>query len=463
MSQGLEVHQTNALVLLERAWALLERADYASARAILLEILPFLSGERLGVAYKRLALAQFYLGLEWQALFERAIHELSGRLLGLAYIDYAGCAQKAGNLQQSKELLVKALPKLRSDQYYLAWTRYNLGELAILGLDTDAERHFVQAEKLTRRTEAKPFRSRALQGVGKWRRYNGDFIRAEEAYRLAIKEAVEDADLRAAYWSLGRTLRLQGRLGEALELLEHALQIQVSAEIQVEVAAVHLAMGRSTEFVPIQNEPYRSIALILQAQAARLHKNGIEALDFLQKIDYSSFHVREELGFWTDLSLFASLAGYNVPTSPPRLQKNTVEVRACGVLQVLVNNIEIQLKPTGRVGELLVLLLERGGGVGIEKLIEALYPQEQNPKSKKNAVLDLVKRLRLALGWKSSILVRGNVIQLEPSTHWIYDASLVRQQKIPRPFLEGVYSEWVLEVATELNTLDLDLCSHHLN
>ncbi len=455
--------QTTAICLLERAWALLQVENYSAAQQILLQVIPHLSSDRLGVAHKRLGLAQFHLQLNWQNHFEQAASLLSGRLLGLTLIDHAWCAQQSGKLDSANTLLTQALPKLRGDQYHLAWARYNLGEITIRTMNPDAERHYLEAEKLSRQSEAKSFRSRALQGIAKWRRYNQDFTRAEAAYRQAIETAIEDNDLRAAYWSLGRTLRLQHRYQEALETLEHARQVQATTGIEIEIAACQLALGRFQDFKSALHEPYRSIGLILRAEFARQNKNGAMALELLAQVDFSSLNAKEEIRIWIDLRTFASLAGIVIPSASQPQQVNTVEVQACGVLQVVVNRSKIALKPTGRIGELLVLLLELGGFAHVEKIIENLYPTEKEAKNKKSAVWDLVKRLRLALGWKDSILVLGNTIQLETSTNWIYDVSLARDSKTPRAFLEGVRSDWALDVALELGTLGLETRERYLN
>jgi tetratricopeptide (TPR) repeat protein len=445
-----------AMLLLHRSWGLLEAEAYQAVHDLLSQALPYLQGSALGVGQKRLALAAFHLGLEWREGFEAALTQLQGRLLGLALIDWAGCCVRSGQLEAARDRLTQALPKLRGDQYHLAWVRYNLGEIAIQCQDADAERHFSQAEILSRSAEARALRSRALQGMGRWRRHQGDLLRALDAYQKATDEDCDDADKRAAFWSLGRTQRLSGRSQEALESLECARQLGSKPGIELEVGAAWLSLGKlekaKTLIHATQHEPYRSVALILQAELARLEKHGVLALELLAQADVSSLNTKEELLFWQDLHQLAVLGGLELPELPKR-QQTTVEILACGVLQVRVNGGLVRISPTGRVGELLVFLLESGGAAHVETVIEKFYPEERIPKRKKSAVWDLVKRLRQALGWEGSVLAVSNTLQLEPEAKWVYDVAQAREQRRAVVFLEGVRSNWALEVGQELAAL----------
>jgi tetratricopeptide (TPR) repeat protein len=452
------IDKTTAPVLLQRAWALLQQNQYQIAFDLLNQIIPFLTDSSLGMAHKRRGLAMFHLNLEWDKEFHKALELLTKRPLGLMMIDHAWCYQQTNQLEKARDLLTKALPKLRGDHYHLAWARYNLGEIAIQEMNPDAERHYTLAEEFSRYSDAKHFRSRALQGIAKWRRYNKDFIRSEAAYRSAIGYATENNDQRAAYWSLGRTLRLTERNHEALEMLEAARQLETTPGIEIETAACYIALAKleiaKQHLNQKPSEPYQSIALILKAEIARIEKNGSMAFTYIQQVNFSSLNAKEEIGHWKNLAQLATLAGLELPEFQAA-KPNTVEVRACGILQVFVNQSAIRLNPTGRVGELLVLLLELGNHTHVEQLIEKMYPAERIAKNKKGAIWDLVKRLRLALGWQGSLLVTGNTIRLDPSTAWQYDVNIAREQQKASGFLEGIHSNWVQDVAQELAALEL--------
>ena len=452
-----QINHFTSPILLERAWALLQLEQYQQAFDLILNIVPFLTHVALGVAHRRSGLAKFALGLDWQTDFLQAQTQHTGRTLGLTLIESAGCYQRTNQPDTARDLLTKALPLLRGDAFHLAWARYNLGEIAAMTMNPDAERHYVLSEQLTRRDDARSFRSRAWQGIGKWRRYNQDLLRSEAAYRQAIRFAKESDDVRAAHWSLGRTLRLNHQANEALEMLEIARQIQpINHNIDIETAACWLSLNRTDSARRILEqqqvpdfEPYKSIYFLLNAELSRLEKLGMQTLKHLEHVRFDSASAREEIGFWQQLHTFAQLAGVEVPNFQKALA-NTVQVDACGILQVRVNQIPIVLNPTGRLGELLALLLELDGFAHVETIIEHLYPSENEPNRKKRAIWDLIKRLRLALGWHESLKVQGNTIKLDPNTTWHYDATQVRVRRQKRPFLEGIRSNWALEIAQEL-------------
>lgn len=455
------LNRSTVRVLLERTWALLQLEQYQTTFDLIADIMPLLTNDALGVAHRRMGLTKFALGLSWHEEFIKAQALQTGRTLGLTLIESAACHQRSNQPDIARQLLTEALPLLRGDAFHLAWARYNLGEIAAMTMNPDAERHYNLAEQLTRRADAQAFRSRAWQGIGKWRRYNQDLLRAEAAFRQAIRFATESDDIRAAHWSLGRTLRLKHRANEALEMLELARQIQpVNQHIDIEQAACWLSLNRADtarailEGLPMpQFEPYKSLFLLLKAELSRLGKQGTDSIKFLEQVRFESANAREELGFWRQLHAFAQLAGLEVPnqqTAPP----NTVQVEACGILQVRVNQIPIAVNPTGRVGETLALLLELDGFAHVETIIEYLYPNETIPNRKKRAVWDLIKRLRLALGWHESVKVQGNTIKLDPNTVWQYDATQVRAKRQKRAYLEGIKSNWALEIAQELAALE---------
>jgi tetratricopeptide (TPR) repeat protein len=455
----LTIQADHAPILLERTWALLQQNQYQAAFDLLNQIMPFLTKTNLGTAYKRRGLAQYHLRSDWQIDFNHAKEHLNGRLLGLALIDQAWCCTQTKQSELARDLLTQALPKLRSDHYHLAWARYNLGELALQTMNPDAERHYLAAETLTRHKEAQHFRSRAWQGIAKWRRYNQDFTRAKAAYEKAITYAIENDDKHAAYWSLGRTLRLSNQPNQALEILEVAKQINPqNTAIEIECAACwisleHLELAKSKLDNTNLNPSYSSIAIILSAEILRQEKKGTHALTLLEQISFNTANIKEEIVFWKDLGQLAQLAGLEIPqvqNKPP----NTVQVNACGVLQVQVNQTPIRISPTGRIGEFLALLLELQGRAHVETIIEYLYPKEPHAKKKYGAVWDLVKRLRNTLGWQESILVQGNTIQLDAKTTWIYDVTDIRNKRKASAYLEGIRSNWVLEVAQELAALE---------
>jgi DNA-binding SARP family transcriptional activator len=127
-----------------------------------------------------------------------------------------------------------------------------------------------------------------------------------------------------------------------------------------------------------------------------------------------------------------------------------VQVRARGVLSIKVNGRAVPIRPVSRAGELLVLLLEGGGEESVERLVAALYPDHET-KAGKNALSKQVTTLRKALGWECSVEAVGGGYRLDDTAHWSYDVDEARThgENVHR-FMEGVYSEWALEVARRL-------------
>jgi tetratricopeptide (TPR) repeat protein len=339
--------------------------------------------------------------------------------------------------------------------------------VALASNDPDAEQHAQEAERLTRHPHARNLRARALCGLGTIRRRQHDLQRAEAAYRAAIPAAQEPDDQRTARWSLARTLRLQGRSHDALEQLHSAISqtpTDLHHPIHIELAVTWLTLNqperaqRALETSQHLYDRHADLAQIIQAELHRRQGHGIQALQALEHTNLRTPLAQEEARMWPELFALAHLAGRDVPTpTQPGLQPNpnaTVEINACGLLRVLVNQRPVHLNPTGRPAELLVLMMEHHGRAPVETLIDQLWPKETNPKHKTQALWQLAKKLRHALGWPESISIQGKVYTLDEHATWHYDARTARhQQQAKTRFLEGIHSDWALEVARELENL----------
>lgn len=451
----------SAPVLSDRAWALLNQDRYAEAQAALEAAIPHLGGWRRGVALQRLAQARFELGGDWRAALAEAYPLLAGRLKGLALNEEGHLWSRLHDHARAREKWLEALVLLESDPFHLAWVHHSLGQSYLRDLSPEAERHLRRAEQLTRSRAARAFRARALQGWGNYLRSRGEWARAEAAYREAIRCAREAEDLRVAYWSLGRCYRLQGRPAEALEVLQHALALfpPERAPVQVERAAALLALGQeeaaraALEAAAFVFPHQLWLASVLYAELARRAGDGSAALQLIAELPVEHFQVREEAGCWGELFAMARLAGQPAPRPLEYLAHAVVRVQALGTLKVWVNAQAVPIKPTGRVGELLVLLLEHGPRTAAEKLVELLWPGS-TPRDKRQALWQLVDELRRALGWPGSVRAAGGCLELDPQARWEYDVGEARAcGRAHAPFLEGVYSEWAQEVAQEVEEL----------
>jgi hypothetical protein len=160
-------------------------------------------------------------------------------------------------------------------------------------------------------------------------------------------------------------------------------------------------------------------------------------------------------------------AGKPVPLPLEYVGRMLVRVTATGILRVTVNDRSVPIPPVGRAGELLVFLLEQGGGASLEAIREALFPEALDPAAVRRASKTVwfhSENLRKAFGWTGSVQALGGAYQLDPDVTWQYDVAEARERGAFRgEFLKGVYSEWALEVGRELEMLTGRDFGSHLN
>jgi tetratricopeptide (TPR) repeat protein len=432
-----------ALVQFECAGALLELQRYPEARQVLEDSMPHLQGEALGMAFSRLGLALFYLGETWQESFKHARPLLTGDSLARVLTDYGYCLSESGQGTEARNVWREALPLFGHDLKMMVWVRYNLGISALLDLDSEAERHFLEADRLTHKPQAAALRAATLNGLGGARRMLGEWERALYAYRAGLEVARDAHDHRESHFGLTRTLRLAGRHEEALEVLEFAFK-ELADQNQLRVAQT---------MVFLQLEQLERIA---RAELARQEGQFDLAIQLLEGLPVTSLHAREEVGAFPLLFQLLEGAGKPVPMSLEYVKGMLVQVRALGVLHVSVNTRSVAITPTSRIGELLVFLLEQGGAASLESIGDALYATDgpPDPKRVRQSVWKLVNGLRKALGWQDGVLALRGAYQLDPDVTWSYDVREARDRGQPEgEFLKGVYSDWALEVGRQLEML----------
>ena len=457
----------SAPIQLECAGALIDTHRYLETRQVLENILPYLDGNLLGTAFSRLGLALFNIGEPWQEAFQRARTLLSGEELGRALLNEGYCFAESRRSVEARHVWLEALPLFKSNPRMLAWLRYNLGISALRDLDPEAERHFLEADRLTHKPQASALRAATLNGLGGARRAVGEWSRAEHAYREGLLAARDTHDRKESYLGLVRTLRLAGRHVEALETLELAFQDQ-SLELgalRVAQAMALLALNqpdRARESLgrvgTLVSESDRWLERIARAELARQDGRLDDAVQVLDGLPLTTLHAREEAGAFPLLFQLLQSAGRPVPEPLQYAKGTTVRVTALGMLHVTVNNRAVPIAPTGRVGELLVFLLEQGGEASLEVIGDAFYAGPTGrlePKRVRQAVWKLVNGLRDALGWAGSVLSLRGAYQLDPNATWDYDMREVRERGggVSGEFLKGVYTDWALEVNRELERL----------
>jgi tetratricopeptide (TPR) repeat protein len=432
------------------AWAYCKQQQYSLAFKHLEKITEF-----SGLAWR--IQAECLVAMQrsgWHEAFSQAKKLLSGRGLGICHMEYGSWCFFNHLLSQAQTEYIKAFTLLKHDRHYGAWIKYNLG-LVTLELNLpEAEQHFYVVQDLSQHNEAKIFRSRAWSGIGAVRRSQGQWSRAIFAYQKGIELSQELDDRLAAYCGLAQTHRCAGELNQALESLYTALDLDLNTnrdKIHVLLAATHLQRQQHQEAQEYlqkleTSKPHGETGLrlqILQAEMLRQQGKTKAAIEILISIPQDRLCVREERHCFP--ALFTAAKPNWQPKKLPKNTKLSIEVRALGVLQVQVNQQHIRIKPTSKMAELLILLLEHQGHASSEMLCQALYG-EKNLRRASQALWALSKQLREALGWESSLVQRGKAYVLEQhNVTWQYDAANSNDKT---RLLEGVYSNWVQDLRT---------------
>jgi tetratricopeptide (TPR) repeat protein len=460
-----------AYLLFFRSTGFLDRNDFSNTLVALETSLPYLTGEMRGRALSRMGFTLFKLKKPWESYFLEAKEYLAARALGLTCLNFGYCLNASQRPQEARAIWLEALSLLKDDPYSLAWLRYNLGASYFLNLELlEAERHFLEGQRLSSNLKTLSMQSNIQTGLAGVRRACGEWPRAEFSYREAIRLARDSYDRVTALIGLARTLLFANRATEAIETLElgltgddlHNPDVQVARALVLlklnDPAGARRALESMTSPVVGTNQWLESLC---RAELARRDGRLEDAVKTMTGLPTETLHAREEVGQWPEL--FALLAANGLPVPLPLEYPDglTVWVRACGSAQVSVNGRAITLAPAGRVAELLVFLLESDCTATLEAIDAAFFPDATDPVSRRRAnkaVWKLVETLRHALGWASSVIALGGAYQLDPTVTWQYDVTALRERGgTSKKFLEGVYSEWALEVGHSLQVGSDDL------
>jgi tetratricopeptide (TPR) repeat protein len=369
----------------------------------------------------------------------------------------------SGQESKAHDVWLEALACFKNNAYFSAWIRYNLATTGLNNLDPQSERHLLAALHNTKKASAQGVQSPVWSGLARFRCLSGDWKRAEFAYLQSLNSAIGPADKQIAYRGLVTTYYLSGQQDKALETLEEALQEPGMAHFLLFVlqAKAYLKCGQIDkaravlERVGTPNfEMERWEWRIAQAELARSQDHLDEAVALLEGLPLHTLHAREEVRLFPKLFALLEASGREIPKPLDYIEQTKVQVSAQGVLHVWVNNRPVEIVPTGRVGELLVYLLEQGGQTSLEHIAAAIYPEVFEAAKRRKLIWKLVNGLREALGWEDSVVALRGAYQLDPSALWHYDIAQARAKgEFAGEFLAGVYSQWVIEVGQELQNL----------
>ncbi len=436
-----------------RAWALVRAGRYTEALEVLEGEPPEVDG---GLFYRTRGEALFWLDdPNWQVVLEQSRSYLQGAALGRMLIDLGGFLNARGQRASARVCWAEALGYLEDDPYYLAWTHNSIGFALLKDQSVQAERHLLEAVRISKKGGAKAFRSKALTGVGAIRRSLGELERALHSYQQAFRVGGDGKDDQLALWGWGHTLRLLGRLEEALAKLQQALRLNpAEVWLEADLAATRLMLGERESVersLPRLHGCLQSRQLgeraqvmlrVLEAELARQDGDAERALALLDGLDRQSLWAQEELG------CFPSLAQMVGVLPLPQGRCYCVEVRPFGSLEVRVNGRAVPLPAVSKAGELLVFLLVNGQKASLEVLLDRLAdPRNKNPRK---ALWEVIEKLRQALGWEECVQNCRGAYILDPKAQWLCDLEpsshlAVAGHDRSQTFMSGYYSEWVEE------------------
>ncbi len=437
-----------------RAWALVRGGHYGEALQIL-EAIETETGLDSGIFYRTKGEALFWLGHpDWQPVLEQSRLYLEGAALGRMLIDLGGFLNAQGQRAAARVCWAEALGYLESDPYYLAWTYNSLGYALLNEQPHQAEEYLLAALRISQKKGARGFRSKALAGLGAVRRSFGEWQRALHSYQQAYRAEGDGSDPQLALWGWGHTLRLLGRVEEALARIQQAQRLDPSEVwLEADLTAIRLMLGehKSVKQSLARLQGYRQSGLlgergrvvlqVIEAELARQQGQLDQAKALLSGLDRQSLWAREELGCFPHLAQMAGL-------EPPQKKPFRVEVQPFGRLEVRVNGRLVPIPAVSKPGELLVFLLVNGKEASLEVLLDRLAdPKNKNPRK---ALWEVVEKLRQALGWKDSVQSCGGVYTLDPQAEWWCDLEPGNSPAPPgyeryQSFMQGYYSEWVEE------------------
>lgn len=452
------------------AWALTHSGRHEAALERAATLHGNVSGMAAGIAWRAQAQALFWLDRPgWEEAFAAAREHLMGwpRPLGTCWLEEGSLLERAGKHGAARTAWREALLLLEHDAYYAAWLRHALGQSCVRFGLPDAEEHFLALQRVVRQSEARGFRAHAACGLATARRARGEWARAETGYTQAIQAAADTEDQRQAWRGLGHTYRLQGKFELAHEALLRAARCTAgdlesgASWVYADIAATAVQQGdvvgarrALTLTGSVRGEDAERVAIV-QAELARQGGDIQAARDLLATVEFDSLWAREEARCFP--ALFALLSSGQRPLPLTRSPRMVVEVQALGTLAVRVNGRPVPVRATGRPGEVLVYLLEHGNRAPTEMIVDALYPGPERQRGKSQALWNVVKALRTALGWEGSVRAVDGAYVLDPDTQWSYDVREAVARGTPVPaFLTGVYRPWALARAEELAGLDID-------
>lgn len=446
-----------------RAWVLAEQEDFQGALELSAAAL---QGDDEDVALRVRAFANAKLqNPDWLAVYADSLARLNGRQRGLSLLELGAFQSFRGDSAAARSAYAEALTELREDRHFAAQLHYNLA-IACLRLDLPDEA-LGQAEQSRRHADhpdGSRFRGRSWSGLGAAQRARGELPRSLHAYRNAVALS-SDADDRIQAWrGLARTLRVVGRVPEALTELYEVVKFDASfVRVWSDIAAAKLQNNDSLGALEaletlgaagFEEECQR--ATIVRAELAR--RAGHEAPrafrpanrgKALLEAQVAASLIRDERFCFPEL--FASTGHFFETAKPMRLR-----VSMDGPVRVYIGDRELPEPLTKREAAVLTCLAHAQGSLTTERLLDAVTTIGGSTQRLRAQTLSRVAgELRASLGWPEAITVERSrsVYRLDPRIIW--------ETVYPAPdradaFCDGLNDRWVEEWREAQSHRDLE-------
>ncbi len=432
------------LLIAFRAWVLAEREDFQGAFSLSQTAL---NGDDADVALRVRAFANAKLqNADWLAVYADVLPRLNGRQRGLSLVELGAFQSFKGDNAAARSAYAEALTELRGDQYFAAQLHYNLA-IACLRLDLPDEAlgHAEQSRRHADHPDGWRFRGRSWSGLGAVQRARGEWPRSLHAYRNAVAFSSEADDRIQSWRGLACTLRVCGRVPEALtELYEVVKFDQRFTRVWADIAAAKLqnrdVTGARAALVAFHGDGFEEEcqrAAIVRAELERLAGHE-SARARLLEAGVSAALMREERFCFPQL--FA-LLGYAVQTPTPMRLRVSMD----GAVRVSIGQRELSALLTRRETAVLACLVHGHGSMTTERLLDAVTTIGGSSQRLRAQTLSRVAgELRVSLGWPEAVTVERSrsVYRLDPQVAW---HAVYPQPDRADVFCDGLNDRWVEE------------------
>lgn len=425
-----------------RAWLLMLRDDFEGA---LRESEVSLIGAQAGIAWRMRAWALVRLGTPgWEDAYREAVRHNEGRQRGLCLLQLGAFLSYAGREAEARAAYAEAFPFFKHDPEMRANAAYNVGTACLRLRQFDAaERAYGEAMTAACQPAGVRMLSRAWCGLGHVRRARAEFPRALHAYDMAQTKAIEPDDVAQAWRGKVHTLRLVGRLDEALATLYEGLELLGRPAVHglyADLAALQAMLGdavgaeRSLGQVPAGQAEEAQRARVVRAELARWQGRPEVAAELLRGLSDDALWTAEEARLFPDL--FALIGVHAAPAPPVRVQ-----VCADGPVRACLNDLPLPLPSASPAASLLALLAWHGGSVAVERILEWVTLPGRTPRLRRQNLSRALVDVRAVLGWPGAVQTDGRTLRFDD--HLRCDA--LRLPVRAEDFCAGLEDEWVRE------------------